>query len=122
MDNCAYRKSRPWLNRSAPNAANRMFNHALPGSIVTHEKSPLIGEQNEHCPFGQREIGTVVLGIGISSRLPRSRCASLVAVVKPANLRYGNYGADFRRVHGPQFRRFLGQRQMRPGFMIIGQE
>ena len=43
-------------------------------------------------------------------------------MVKTANLRYGNYGADFRRVHGPRFRRFFGQREVRPGFMIIRQE
>ena len=33
--------------------------------------------------------------VGIGRGLARLGCASLVAVVKPANLRYGNYGATF---------------------------
>jgi hypothetical protein len=37
---CVYRKSRPSLKRSVANAANQMFNHALPGTILKHEKSP----------------------------------------------------------------------------------
>jgi hypothetical protein len=50
--------------------------------------------------------------------VPCLGCATLVAVVKSANLRYGNDGPDFQRVHGPRFRCVLGQREMRPGFVI----
>ena len=60
--------------------------------------------------------------VGIGRRLARLGCASLVAVVKPANLRYGNDGAAFWRVNGPRCRRVLGQREVRPGFVIIRQE
>jgi hypothetical protein len=48
----------------------------------------------------------------------RLGCAPLVAVVKPANLRYCNDGAAVRRLHGPRFGCVLGQREVRPGFMI----
>jgi hypothetical protein len=41
--------------------------------------------------------------------LLRSGSASLVAVVKSANLRYGNHGSECRRVHRPWFRCVLGQ-------------
>ena len=54
--------------------------------------------------------------------LLRSGCASLVAVVKSANLWDRNDGSAFRRVHGPWFRRVLGQREVCPGFVIIRQE
>src|SRR5580765_3906134 len=54
--------------------------------------------------------------------LLRSGSAPLVAVVKPANLRYRNDGAAFSRVHRPRFGRVLGQREVRPGFVIIRQE
>jgi hypothetical protein len=46
----------------------------------------------------------------------------LVPVVETANLRYRNDGSAFRRVHRPRFRRVLGQREVRPGFVIIRQE
>ena len=42
--------------------------------------------------------------------------------MKTANLRYGNHGSEFQRLHGPRFRRVLGQREVRPAFVIIGQE
>ncbi len=43
-------------------------------------------------------------------------------MVKTANLRYGNDGCEFRRVHGPRFRRVLSQREVHPGFVIVRQE
>ena len=43
-------------------------------------------------------------------------------MVKTANLRYGNDGSEFRRVHGPRFRRVLSQREVHPGFVIVRQE
>ena len=46
--------------------------------------------------------------------LLRSGGAPLVAVVKPANLRYRNDGAAFWRVHRRRFGRVLGQREVRP--------
>ena len=58
----------------------------------------------------------------IRRALPSSGCASLVAVVKTANLRYGNHGSQFRRLHRPRFRRVLGPREVGPAFVIIGQE
>ena len=61
--------------------------------------------------FGRTMVG--VLGSG---------CASLVAVVKPANLWDRNDGPDSQRVHGTRFWRVLGQREMRPGFVIVRQE
>ena len=52
----------------------------------------------------------------------RSGGAPLVAVVKTANLRYRNDSAAFWRVRRARFGRVLGQRQVRPGFVIIRQE
>ena len=52
----------------------------------------------------------------------RSCCAPLVAVMKPANLWDRNDGPDSQRVHGTRFWRVLGQREMRPGFVIVRQE
>jgi hypothetical protein len=43
-------------------------------------------------------------------------------MVKAANLPYGNHASVLRRVHRPRFGRVLGQREMRPGFVIISQE
>jgi hypothetical protein len=50
------------------------------------------------------------------------RCAPLVPVVKTANLGFGNDGSESQRVHGPWFRRVLGQREVRPGFVIVRHE
>src|SRR5260370_22137320 len=54
--------------------------------------------------------------------LLRLGCAPLVPVMKAANLRYRYHGSQFRLVHGPRFRRVLGQRETHPGFVIIGHE
>jgi hypothetical protein len=43
-------------------------------------------------------------------------------VVKTANLRYDHHGSEFQRLHGPRFRCVLGQREVRPGFVIIRQK
>jgi hypothetical protein len=52
------------------------------------------GSQNRHTDLTQ-ESWRGLLRLG---------CAPLVAVVKPANLRYRNDGAAVRRVHRPRFR------------------
>ena len=69
---------------------------------------PVPGNQNRHM-----EMWRGLLRLG---------CAPLVAVVKPANLRDRNDGAAVRRVHRSRFRRVFGQREVRPGFVIIRQE
>jgi len=54
--------------------------------------------------------------------LRNSGCAPLVPVVKTADLRDSNDPSEFRRLHGPRFRRVLGQGEVRPGFVIIRKE
>src|SRR5258708_22939427 len=49
-------------------------------------------------------IGTPVPGLELRRGLLRSGCASLVAVMKSSNLRYGNHGSEFQRLHVPRFR------------------
>jgi hypothetical protein len=49
-------------------------------------------------------------------------CAPLVAVVKIAKPRCGNYGSELRRVHKPRFGSVLGQGEVRPGFEIMSHE
>ena len=61
--------------------------------------------------FGRTTVGVL-----------RSGCAPLVAVMKPANLGDRNDGSAIRRVHGPRFRCVLGQREVRPGFVIVRDE
>ena len=70
---------------------------------------PVPGNQNRH--GYSMEMGRGLLRLG---------CAPLVAV--PANLRDRNDGAAVRRVHRSRFRRVFGQREVRPGFVIIRQE
>ena len=74
--------------------------HASSGAAERREKSTLrsanktesrpVGMENRHTRPGQE------LRLG----LLRSGRASLVAVLKSANLWYGNYGAELWRVHG----------------------
>ena len=88
------------------------------GSNDEREKSTLrFGEKGE-----SRLFGHTCFWIGTARWLIRSSCAPLVAVVKTADLRYGNDGADVERVHGPRFRCVLSQREVRPGFVIVRQE
>ena len=48
-----------------------------------------------------------------------SGCAAFVAVVEPADLRYGNDAPKFRRLNWPRLRRVLPQGKMRSGSVII---
>jgi hypothetical protein len=97
-----------------------MFGPRFPGSNgEALEIHAAIGEQRESCSVGQRESAHLSLD---TAALPSPGCASLVAVVKTANLRYGNHGSQFRRLHRPRFRPVLGQREVRPGFVTIRQE
>ena len=50
--------------------------------------------------------------------LTNSGRAPLVAVVKTAGLRNGHDASELRRMYGPRLRRVLGQREVRPGFVI----
>ena len=61
--------------------------------------------------FGRTTVGVL-----------RSGCAPLVAVMETAYLRDRNHGSEFQRVHRPRFRRVLGQREVRPGFVIVRDE
>src|ERR1039457_6525577 len=87
-----------------------------------HQKSTLgWAIRNRSCLCRATRIGIDPAYESWRGRL-RSGGAPLVAVVKPANLRYRNDGAAFWRVHRPRFGRVLGQREVRPGFVIIRQE
>ena len=103
-------------------AANQMFGPRFAGAMEEHEKSTLRLANKGSLVLSGSENRHTCFWIGIARGLLRSGCAPLVAVVKTANLRYGNDGSEFRRVHGPRFRRVLGQREVRPGFVIIRQE
>ena len=87
-----------------------MEEHALHATIAIKERRVW---QRESAEF---------FWVGGSVDLLRSRYTPHVAVVKTANLRNRNDGAELRWVHGPRFRRVLGQRKVRPGFVIIRQE
>ena len=133
-------------NQAAVSAAATIRRPVDPGGICAYRKSdlqPEAGTQSYdqmkqmdrareiHGKFGnQKDVVSSCRAnrigadpkVGIGRGLARLGCASLVAVVKPANLRYGNDGAAFWRVNGPRCRRVLGQRELRPGFVIIRQE
>src|SRR5665811_734183 len=51
-----------------------------------------------------------------------SGCASLVTMVKTAELRYRDDASKFRRLHGPRLRRVFAQREVSSGFVIVGRE
>jgi hypothetical protein len=95
----------PIGGRSWP-ANSGCSSHASSGSTEKREKSTLLfANKTESRPVGIESRHTSPwAGIAASSG-----CASLVAVVKSANLWYGNYGAEFWRVHGSRIRRVLGQ-------------
>ena len=44
---------------------------------------------------------------------------SFVAMVKPANLRQLDHGAEFRGLNRRRFRRIFAQRQMRPRALVV---
>jgi len=99
-----------------------MFGLSSPGTIEKHEKSTLRFANKGVLSYRDARIGTPDPALELRQELPRSGRESLVAVVKSANLRYGNDGSECRRVHGLWFGRVLGQRQVRPGFVIIRQK
>src|SRR5260370_15308447 len=101
-------------------AANQMFGPRFAGSNAEAiEIYAAIGEQKQSCPVGSENQPTFP---GIRRALPSSGWAPLVAMTKTANFRYGYHGSEFQRLHGARFRRVLGQREVRPAFVIIGQE
>src|SRR5260370_31203635 len=77
-----------------------------PATIEKHEKSTLRIANKVVLSCREARIGTPVPGLELPRGLLRSGCASLVAVMKSANLRYGNDGSEFQRLHGPRFRCF----------------
>ena len=95
-----------------------MFGLSSPGTIEK-TRSPLCDlRTRESRRIGNPELERLTLRWNCGQELPRSGRESLVAVVKSANLRYGNDGSECRRVHGLWFGRVLGERQVRPGFVI----
>src|SRR5260370_19506240 len=103
-------------------AANQMFGLSSPATIEKQEKSTLRIANKGVLACREAIIGIPVPGLELRRGLLRSGCASLVAVIQSANLRYGNDGSECRRVHGPRFRCVFGQREVRPAFVIIRQE
>ncbi len=97
-------------------AVNQMFGLSSPATIEKHEESTLRIENKGVLSCRKARIGTPVPGLELRRGLLRSGYASLVAVTKSANLRYGNHGSEFQWMHGPRFRRVLGQREVRPAF------
>src|SRR5260370_18152972 len=90
-------------------AANQMFGLSSPATIEKHEKSTVRIANKGVWSCREARIGTPVPGLALRRGLLRSGCASLVAVMKSANLRYGNHGSELQRLHGPWFRCVLGQ-------------
>src|ERR1035437_805088 len=83
---------------------------ALRGEQRRGARSPRCDLRTKRSPvLSALRIGTPVPGQELRLGLLRSGRASLVAVVKSANLWYGNDGAELWRVHGPRIRRVLGQ-------------
>src|SRR5215831_1643288 len=70
----------------------------------------LIGEQRSSLVQLDGEIGSPWMER--QRGLPRSGCAPLIAVVKPADLRNGDDSSGLWRLHGSCFRRILGQREV----------
>lgn len=79
------------------------------GNIENHEKSTLPIANKGVLSCGEARIGTPVPGLESRLALLRSGCASFVAVMKSANLRYRHNGSERRRLHGPWFRRVFSQ-------------
>jgi hypothetical protein len=75
-------------------AANQMFGLSSPAAIEKHEKSTLRITNKGVLSCWEARIGTPVPGLELRRGLLRSGCAPLVAVVKSANLRYGNHGSE----------------------------
>ena len=106
---CAYRKS--YLGQEAASAYRlqiKMFGLSSPGTIEKYEKSTLRFANKGACRVGKRELEHLSPGLELRRGPLRLGCAALVAVMKSANLRYGNDGSECRRLHGPGFRCVLG--------------
>ena len=119
-NDCAYRKSHLRPETAEYNVCKSKFRPRLGRTNGGVRKIHTVcGEQENSCLSAAR--------IGTALRLVERRrdCyvqAALVAVMKTANLRDRNDGSDFQRVHGTRFWRVLGQREVRPGFVIVRQE
>ena len=106
---CAYRKSHLWPEAvGAQRCKSDVRTHASPqNNREAREVHIDLANKGALVPVGDHESALLSWGYKVRSRLPSSCCAALVAVVKVANLHYGNYGAAFQRVDGPRFRRSL---------------
>ena len=102
-------------------AANQISGHSSRSEAGSGEIHVAIEAQGSHVCYGPRESTHLSLDRNCGEGCYLG-CAPLVAVVKTANLRYGSNRSKCRRVHGPRVRRILGQREVRPGFVIIGHE
>jgi hypothetical protein len=117
---CAYRKFHLGLGQGIIIRANQM-QHPRVARTTEEACAPRCDWRSKSVVFGSENRPSFFWG-RVSVDLLCSRYTPLVAVVKTANLRNRNDGAEFRWVHGPRFRRVLGQRKVRPRFVIIGQE
>jgi hypothetical protein len=90
-------------------AANQMFGLSSRATIEKQKKSMLRIANKGVLSCREARIGTPFPGLELRRGPLRSGCAALVAVMKSANLRYGNDGSECRRLHGPRFRCVLGQ-------------
>jgi hypothetical protein len=90
-----------------------MFGPRFAGSKEKHSRNPRGDGRTEGVLFRRAENQRTFPWT--LRALPSSGSAPLAAVVKTANYRSGNHGSEFQSLHGPQFRRILGQRDVRPG-------
>src|SRR5258708_28841962 len=99
-----------------------MFGLSSPATIEKHEKSTLRIANKGVLSCREARIGTPVPGLALRRGLLRSVCASLVAVMKSANLRYGNDGSECRRVAGAPLPCGLWPWGGDPWFLVKSQE